>query len=103
MTTTLSAQALNQATHGLAEANQVFAVRYPGETGARQPVHSFYGGAHLFRADTARKLGALALESLDRFAPDSATLARVLEIDPALAGRIYEPVREKLRREPVED
>src|SRR5581483_6246321 len=103
MTTTLSAQALNQATHGLAEANQVFAVRYPGESGARQPVHSFYGGAQLFRADTARKLGTLALESLERYAPDAAALARVLDIDPELAERVYGPVREKLHREPVED
>ena len=28
------------------------AARYPGENGSRQPVHTVYGGAHLFRADT---------------------------------------------------
>jgi hypothetical protein len=39
---------MDAATRGLAEANRAFAVRYPGESGARQPVHSFYGGAHLF-------------------------------------------------------
>src|SRR5438477_13204245 len=103
MKTTLSAEAVNAATRGLAEANRAFATRYPGESGARQPVHSFYGGAHLFRADTAAKLGALALEALDRYAPDSTRLARALAIDPALAARVYDPVREKLRREPVED
>jgi citrate lyase beta subunit len=101
--TTLSAQALQQATRGLAQANRVFAARYPGESGARQPVHSFYGGAHLFRADTARKLGALALESLDKYAPDATALAGALQIDPMLAARAYGPVREKLEREPVED
>src|SRR5215472_12465042 len=103
MKTTLSAEALHQATRGLTEANRAFVARYPGESGTRQPVHSFYGGAHLFRADTTAKLGALALESLDRHAPDAATLAEVLQIDPALAARVYGPVREKLRREPVED
>ena len=103
MKTTLSAEAIAQAAPGLTEANRAFAARYPGESGARQPIHCFYGGAHLFRADTAAKLGALALESLDQYAPDAATLARALHIDPALAGRVYEPVREKLRREPVED
>jgi citrate lyase beta subunit len=103
MRITLSAESLAAATRGLTEANRAMAARYPGETGRRQPVHSFYGGAHLFRADTAQRLGALALESLERYARDAEVLARALEIDPALAERIYDRVREKLRREPVED
>ena len=41
---------MNAATRGLAEANRAFAAQYPGESGARQPVHTVYGGAHLFRA-----------------------------------------------------
>jgi hypothetical protein len=49
--------------------------RYPGESGARQPVHTVYGGAHLFTADTARKLGELALRALETYAPDAATFA----------------------------
>src|SRR5258708_952900 len=28
-----------------------FMSRFPGESGARQPVHTVYGGAHLFRID----------------------------------------------------
>src|SRR5579872_3474694 len=103
MQTTLSAQALATALQGLTEANRALMARYPGESGRRQPVHSFYGGAHLFRADTAQRLGSLALESMDRCAPDADTLAHALEIDPALSARIYDRVREKLRREPVED
>jgi citrate lyase beta subunit len=62
-----------------------------------------YGGAHLFTPDAARKLGAVALRSLQEHAPDAATLAQVLEIDPVLADRIYVRVIEKLTREPVED
>ncbi len=62
-----------------------------------------YGGAHLFTPDAARKLGAVALQSLQEHAPDAATLAEVLEIDRALADRIYVRVIEKLTREPVED
>jgi citrate lyase beta subunit len=103
MKTTLSANVVSNATHGLAEANRTFAAHYPGESGARQPVHSFYGGAHLFRADTAARLGTLALESLDRYAPYAGTLARALGLDESLAARIYNPVHDKLRREPVED
>ena len=37
---------------------------YPGETGRRQPVHTVYGGAHLFKADSAKRLGSLAQRSM---------------------------------------
>jgi citrate lyase beta subunit len=86
----------------LAGANLAFLERYPGESCARQPVQVIYGGAHLFKADAAAKLGSLALKTLDQFAPDAATLARVLDLrcDP---DAVYSRVLEKLRREPVED
>ena len=89
----------------LRAANTAFNAQYPGESGVRAPVHVVYGGAHLFQSDAVRKLGALALKSLDRFAPDSATLARVLGLPggPEMADAIYSRVVEKLRREPVED
>ncbi len=103
MRTTLSAASLEAATRGLAEANRALAARYPGETGKRQPVHIFYGGAHLFHADTSRRLGTLALDALARYAPNAGTLAQVLGIGTALAEPIYGRVIEKLRREPVED
>src|SRR6202030_153849 len=87
----------------LDKANLQVADQFPGESPRRQPVHTVYGGAHLFTPDAARKLGAVALQSLQEHAPDAATLAEVLEIDPALAARIYVRVIEKLTREPVED
>src|SRR6185436_6922269 len=62
----------------LSEANQAFARRYPGESDRRQAVHTVYGGAHLFKADTAQKLGAAALRSLEEHAPDGRNLAYVL-------------------------
>jgi len=62
-----------------------------------------YGGAHLFKADTAARLGATALRALDEHAPDASALAEVLGIAPAAADRVYGRVREKLQREPVED
>ena len=37
------------------------AEQFPGDSPARQPVHIVYGGAHLFKADAAQKLGAVAL------------------------------------------
>ncbi|HMB53693.1 MAG TPA: phosphoenolpyruvate kinase, partial [Thermoanaerobaculia bacterium] len=82
--------------------------RYPGDGAARQPVHTVYGGAHLFRAETAGRLGELAAAALERFAPSASDLAaalgwEALGIGDELAGRVYERVVEKLGREPVED
>src|SRR5207247_10714904 len=77
--------------------------RYPGDSAARQAVHTVYGGAHLFRADSARELGDLALRSLDEYAPDANTIAAAVGLAPELAVTVYDRVREKLRREPVED
>jgi citrate lyase beta subunit len=70
---------------------------------SRQPVHTVYGGAHLFAFDTAAKLGTLALKALREYAPDAATLAAAFELAPALAERIYPRVLDKLTREPIED
>ena len=69
----------------------------------RQPIHTVYGGAHLFKADTARKLGATALRAMDDHARDAGTLADILGLQPAFADRVYARVREKLQHEPVED
>lgn len=80
------------------------AVAYPGDGDGRQPVHTVYGGAHLFRSDTAPRLGALALEVLDRLAPDAETFARAILLTPGVDPEaVYQRMRDKLRREPVED
>lgn len=135
MKRTLHPDSLSEINARLEQAHKAFAKRYPGSTGERQPVHVFYGGAHLFRADTAKRLGELAQRSLDNFAPDFVTFARALgspgadrlpdcvesaaaiaksiEADPHAAQKenraawfaytIYKRVRDKLKREPVED
>lgn len=77
--------------------------RYPGDSGARQAVHTVYGGAHLFSAETPKKLGELAVKALDTYAPDAATFGEALGISGALAPKVLERVRDKLAREPVED
>jgi citrate lyase beta subunit len=70
---------------------------------SRQPVHTVYGGAHLFAPDTATKLGAIALRTLREYAPDAGALAAALGFDRDLAARIYPRIVDKLEREPVED
>jgi hypothetical protein len=89
----------------LARANARFAEGYPGESPRRQPVHTVYGGAHLFRADTAQRLGERARAALEEYVPDPHTMADVFGLDPdgSLRARLHERVRHKLATEPVED
>jgi hypothetical protein len=93
----------------LGDANRAFARRYPGERAARQPVHTVYGGAHLFKAETPRRLGELALASMDAYARDPDELARGLGLANAATlgeaerAALHARVRAKLAREPVED
>ncbi len=101
--TTLSAGIIETACAPLVSASAAFARRYRGETGARRPVHTVYGGAHLFRADLAQKLGAAAIRAFEEYAPDPASLALALGVPAGLEGAVHERVLQKLRREPVED
>jgi len=101
--TSLSQQAVQEAWLSVRRAQDEFESRYPGETGARQPVHTVYGGAHIFTAETARKLGDVALRSLETYAPAPRDFAAALDFPAAFADRVYERVTDKLRREPVED
>src|SRR4051812_43067499 len=103
--TTLPAEEIERISAALGEVNQEFGRHYPGETDRRQAVHTVYGGGHLFRADSARRLGAVASRSLEESAPDPATLGRALRLDAeqALLEKIYGRIVDKLRSEPVED
>lgn len=103
MKTRLLSDAMQEIAVQLAKANAAVTQRYPGESGKRQPVHTVYGGAHLFRADSAQKLGATALRTLQEYAPDARAFAAVLGLPKNLAQTVYTRVVEKLRREPVED
>lgn len=103
MKTTLSRESMQDITKELQPFLNAFAARYPGESGRRQPVHTVYGGAHLFKSDTAPRLGELALRAFQAYAPDAESFAGVLGLPDALAGTIHERVLEKLKREPVED
>ena len=101
--TTLPEKKLAKALDRIDRAQSRFSARYPGDSGARQPVHTVYGGAHLFTAETPKKLGELALKSLETYAPDAATFGEAIGIRGDLAGKVLERVKDKLRREPVED
>lgn len=88
---------------------------------SRQPVHTIYGGAHLFKFDTAQKLGKIAMKSLHEYAPDAAAFTETfgqavrtesgsdrvnVKIEPvatAAGSDVYERVLHKLETEAVED
>jgi len=76
---------------------------FPGERPDRQPVHTVYGGAHLFASTTAGRLGELALAALDRWLPDADQMADVLGIDSEISQKVHTQVRGKLASEAVED
>jgi citrate lyase beta subunit len=61
-------------------ANLQFQKIYPGDRADRQPVHTVYGGANLFKSDTCKKMGAIALKSLQTYAPNFGILADVLHL-----------------------
>ena len=69
--TSIPDNALSSILDAVDKPNTAVARLFPGDSPGRQPVHVVYGGAHLFTADAAKKLGALALKSLqDHARPD---------------------------------
>ncbi|MCC3157363.1 phosphoenolpyruvate kinase [Hymenobacter sp. 15J16-1T3B] len=89
----LSESDKHQLLEQLGTANLKFQRTYPGDRPDRQPVHTVYGGANLFKADTCQRMGDIALNSLQTYAPNFAELARVLRLDghehlPTLAADV---------------
>jgi len=112
MPTSLTPALTEKVFAALRTAEAEFARGRPGEPAQRQPVHTLYGGAHLFQPGAIAKIGALARRYFDTYAPDAARLAQACGLplpeseespESRLAGRVYERVADKLRREPVED
>jgi citrate lyase beta subunit len=83
MKISLSETSLQGIVEGLRVSNDAFAEKYPGEIGRRQPVHTVYGGAHLFRADTAQRLGQVAERSFAENASDFVVFARAIGLPDA--------------------
>ncbi len=66
--------------NSLKTANLKFQQTYPGDKPDRQPVHTVYGGANLFKSDTCVKMGEIALKNLKTYSPDFVTLAKILQL-----------------------
>ncbi|HEY0371112.1 MAG TPA: phosphoenolpyruvate kinase [Thermoanaerobaculia bacterium] len=103
MNTTITQTELSTLTAPLAKALVPFTKRFPGSAGERQPVHTVYGGAHLFKHDTARKLGEKSVQVFAEHGVDAFTFSRAVGLPELHAETVWQRVGDKLRREPVED
>ena len=131
MKLSISTQDKSNVLDKLGKANMAFHQLYPGDKPDRQPVHTVYGGADLFSATSAEKMGKVAMNTLTTYAPNFAVFAKALQLQghetlptndqevklledslakfsdknhPAyLAYTVYNKVKEKLGREPIED
>jgi len=80
----------------LKTANAKFQQTYPGDKPDRQPVHTVYGGANLFKSDTCVKMGEIALRNLQTYASNFVVLADVLQLKGFLDLPSSEKKMEKL-------
>ena len=133
MSSTFQRHDTNAIISKLNAANEQFTKIYPGESQYRQPVHTVYGGANLFKHDTATKFAKLSQTALSQYAPNFVVLAHALQlpghetlphtevgitrlldctdnsdIDPSnsaiwLAHTVYRQVKHKLELEALED
>ena len=103
MKISLAETSLLEIAETLRASNNAFVDNYPGETGRRQPVHTVYGGAHLFRADTAQRdafwkgayeLGLLVVRCGDR----SIRLRPVLDVKAEIIEQALEIMDRQCRR-----
>ena len=78
---------------------------YPGDSPERQPVQTVYGGAQLFKFNTAIRMGELALKAFLENASGVNEFVAALNLDSndILTEKVYFKIKEKLKREPVED
>ncbi|HZX04770.1 DUF6986 family protein [Kribbella sp.] len=79
----------------LAAADAALTADYPGDRGVRQPVHTVYVPADRYDEKTVADWGAQARTALD----EHPEFVKVLD----LPDDVYERVRGKLEREPIED
>jgi citrate lyase beta subunit len=99
----LTPEVLDDLDRRLAPADAELAARYPGDAGARQPVHTVYVPADQMTPELPPEWGARALAALTEHAAGPAALAAASGVDQALVEQVHPGVLAKLEREPIED
>ncbi len=77
----ISARQRNSIFADLRKANLAFKKQYPGDNANRQAIHTVYGGAHIFKANTAESLGKIALGTLQTYAPNFVAFAKAMGLE----------------------
>lgn len=96
---------VNKIVSGLTSANLKFSEIYSGDNENRQPVHTLYGGAHLFNSGTIRKMKELALNSFLQYVKDGNELSEIFgwTVDSNQKSELFGKIMHKLKNEAVED
>ncbi len=102
---TIPSNKKEQLFQSLSQANTTFNEIYPGDRSDRQPVHTLYGGANLFKSDSPITLGYRALEILETYAPNHEVFSNAFGLTGSndFSKRIYDKVVAKLKSEAIED
>lgn len=105
MSTSIPTNKKEELFNNLKKANKAFQELYPGDRSERQPVHTLYGGANLFKYDAASYLGKRALEIFETYAPDDKVFGKVfgLDVQSGFSSKVYNKVIAKLKTEAIED
>jgi len=85
----------------ISRANAAYDSTHPGQRPDRQPVHTVYGGAQLFKSDTAGKMGRVALRVLETYARDFLVFSEAFGLPGHQILPQDEGEREKLLGSPV--
>jgi len=99
----LGASVLDDLDRRLAPADADLAALYPGDPGARQPVHTVYVAADLMTPGLVTDWGTQARAAVDLHADSAAALAGATGVDAALVAELFPRILAKLAAEPVED
>ncbi|OUS03540.1 phosphoenolpyruvate kinase [Flavobacteriales bacterium 33_180_T64] len=83
----------------LRNANQAFNKIYKGDREDRQPIHTVYGGANLFKSNTTDILGNIALKSLLHYAPNFIEFGKAFK----LKGSKKLPSKNKKQQKLIEE
>ena len=80
MELSLNSESLKEVLSSLSFANKNLMAQYPGESPERQPVHTLYGGAQLFKSDSIKKIGSISVKNFEEYAPNFVVLAKALNL-----------------------
>ena len=80
MNLSISEAEKSQIFNTLKTANLTFNKIYRGDREDRQPIHTVYGGANLFKSNTTDVLGNIALKSLMHYAPNFVEFGKAFQL-----------------------